>query len=66
MGGAHGREVTVVEGGELWLVVALDDRQDGAVDEADVGVGAEQFPDPVVVGGGGVLDVEGATADVAE
>ena len=37
--GTEGGEVTAVEGGELGLVEALDDGEDGSVDEANVGVG---------------------------
>jgi hypothetical protein len=58
----------MVEGGELGFVEALDDREDGAVDEADVEVrvGAEKLRDAVVVGAGEVFDVECAALDVAE
>lgn len=65
---AHRGEMTVIEGGEPGLAEALDDREHGAVDEANtqVGVGGEQLGDTSVVSVCKVFYVEGAAPNVVE
>lgn len=64
----HRPEMAVVEGGELRLAEALDDRQNGAVDKADlqVGVGAHQLGDTPIVLDGQVLDLKLSGPDRVE
>jgi hypothetical protein len=64
--GSHEAEVAVIQGSELGLVEALDDGEDGGVDEADVGVGVTvaKVTDADVVLRLKVFDQVGAGGDV--
>lgn len=60
--------MTVIQRGELRLTEALDDREDRAVDEADiqVGIGPQQLVDTLVVCGEKVLDDQRTASNLVE
>lgn len=64
----HRGEMTVVQRGELRLAEALDDREDRAVNEADiqVGIGPQQLVDALVVCGEKVLDDQRTASNLIE
>ena len=60
--------MAAIEGGELGLTEALDDGQDGGVDEADVGVRVafDDLVDAVVILREEVFNMEVAAADIRQ
>lgn len=65
---SHRREVAVVQRGELGLTEPLGHSQDAGVDKANlqIGVGVQQFLDPLVIGGNEVLDRQRAASNLVE
>src|SRR3989304_1611579 len=61
-------EVAAVKGRKLRLIETLHDRQDGGVNESDVGIGVPiaQVGDPRIVRAGDVLDSVRPALDVSQ
>lgn len=66
--GSQDTEVAMVEGGQLGLIEAFNDRKDGSVDEPNISIGVTvaQFTDTPVVSGMQLLDTIGAVDDIVQ